>query len=94
MTDRNLIEKLQHIEDNVSPVLISQWRRRASGEYIDRANDPDIEIGETYQNYMDRRLIQLYDAMISALEGLNPCQPRDQANMQLGNIYWEGEPDD
>ena len=92
MTDPKLVERLQFMEENMDSLLIAQWRRDLARQYQDRINNDDFT--ETYQGYIDRKLIERYDSMISASEGQNPCQPPHQANMQLGEIYWEGDLDD
>lgn len=93
MTDPNLIERLQLLEETVDPLLIAQWRRDSAREYQDLINNDDFS--ETYQNYIDRRLTERHTAMISLGAGENPVKPEMQGYMGLfDNIHWEGELDD
>lgn len=83
MTDPNLVERLQQIEDSVNPRIIGEWRRRASKEYMDAINQGDVK--GTYQDYIDGRVVTLYDEMTQLSSGLTPLDC--QGNMQL----WEEE---
>lgn len=86
MKDKSLIERLEGIECTVDHALINRWRKTAAMEYIDKVNDPDYEITETYQGYLDRRVSELHTAMIDASKG--------QTTNPYDNAHWEGEPDD
>ncbi len=93
MTDPNLVDRLQLIEETVDPMLIAQWRRDAASQYQERINNDNFT--ETYQGYIDRKLIERHDGLLSNPQGENPVPPEMRGLMGLyGNIHWEGEPDD